>query len=59
METRRLRKMIIERRERAIDKLIQETEKGHSSVYWTLKGEIDAYTDVIEILRGIGDEMAN
>lgn len=56
MDARKLRGKIRRKREQAIEDMIVAAEKGHTSVYWKLKGVIDAYTDVISMIR---EEMEN
>lgn len=56
MNARKLREKIRNKREQAVKDMVIATEKGHTSVYWTLKGVIDAYTDVMSMIR---EEMEN
>ena len=56
MDARKLRKRIRDKREQAVKDMVVAAEKGHTSVYWTLKGIIDAYTDVMSMIR---EEMEN
>ena len=51
MDARKLREKIRKKREQAVKDMIVATENGHTSVYWTLKGVIDAYTDVMSMIR--------
>ena len=51
MDARKLRERIRNKREQAIKDMVIATENGHTSVYWTLKGAIDAYTDVMSTIR--------
>lgn len=56
MDSRKLREKIRKKREQAVKDMVIATENGHTSVYWTLKGIIDAYTNVMSMIR---EEMEN
>lgn len=51
MEARKVIEAIKAKRENACNQMYSEVEKGHTKKYYELKGEIDAYTDAIALIR--------
>lgn len=51
MEARKVIEAIKAKRKSACDQMYSEAKRGHARKYYELKGEIDAYTDAIALIR--------